>query len=121
VHVTRCVYISVACVRRDVWVRSKHMRHHMTKLYVYRRGAYAIKRDVIAMLIKQGQRVRVKKQISGMTFYAIATEDFDTNDNVYHLKLDQDEQVSGLRRDQMWKKGDVIPTCKANATITLLQ
>jgi len=61
------------------------------------------------MKITKGTILNIKSVRKG-DFEGIASEDFDTNDEWYHVKVNQKESISGL--STIWHYGDEIPCRK---------
>jgi len=68
------------------------------------------------MKILKGTKLIVNDSRKGV-FSAIATEDFDTDQEWYPLVLDEDTPVLGL--SNKWYKGDEIPCRKGIAVVKI--
>jgi len=58
------------------------------------------------MKVSEGQRLKVNHSRSGK-WEGVATKDFDTEEEFYPIKLDQDEPVHGM--STAWIRGDNMP------------
>lgn len=68
------------------------------------------------MIIKKGTELEIRDKRKGR-FYAIASEDFDTNDEWYYIILNQD-YLKGMAND--WVRGEQVPARKGISEIEVI-